>query len=241
MRIVDIFGVNFSVTNYQNATDLIYSVFALPVHGVVESRRDLIFKNAVLNADIVVPDGQPVRWAMNYFYNADLLDRVYGPKLTLLVLKESNRRKLRLFLYGGSTEKVLSNFQKFIQENFPQIIICGAYREKEFGLETLSEDMLRRAQPDIVLVGLGCPTQEKWVDRNKNRVKAVYMGVGAAFSFYAGETKIAPRWMQKRGLEWLFRLFSEPRRLWRRYLFTNSYFIWLVITKLFISNCRRDS
>jgi len=242
MKKVNVFGVDYTITDYQGASELIidkakkylpFAVFALPVHGVIASRSDEELKLAVQSADLIVADGQPIRWVMNYFGNANMKDRVYGPKLMNNVLIKANRENLTLFLYGGSTDKVLTDFQLFISNTYPGIRILGAYREEEFGLDTISIETLNKARPHIVLVGLGCPTQEKWIARHKNDIDAVLIGVGAAFSFFAGATKMAPNWMQDRGLEWLYRLFKEPRRLWHRYLYNNSYFILLIVKKYF--------
>jgi N-acetylglucosaminyldiphosphoundecaprenol N-acetyl-beta-D-mannosaminyltransferase len=241
MQKVNLFGVDYAVTDYHQASTAIlekalnqenFSVFALPVHGIVEYRRDDEFRRAVQTADLIVPDGQPVRWAMNRFYKTALKDRVYGPKLMNEVLVKAQKYKLRVFLYGGSTPKVLDDFESYISSHFPKLNIVGKYREATFGKETIEIDLLVVSKPDIVLVGLGCPEQEKWIARNQSKVDAVFMGVGAAFSFYSGATKMAPAWMQDRGLEWLYRLYKEPCRLWRRYFYYNSYFIWLVIKKL---------
>lgn len=242
MRKVDIFGIKYAVTDYVAATEMIieaakkrvkFSVFALPVHGVVECQQSPDFRKAVDAADLIVPDGQPIKWAMNYFYDAGLKDRVYGPKLTECVLEKMNECNMRIFLYGGSTQIILQSFKQFIQSYYPNIIIAGAYREEAFGVTTLSEEHLNELKPDIVLVGLGCPNQEKWIYKNKNNF--VLMGVGAAFSFLSGEAKKPPVWMQSRGLEWLYRLVNEPKRLWRRYFHTNSYFIFLVIKKYILT------
>jgi exopolysaccharide biosynthesis WecB/TagA/CpsF family protein len=241
MRTIDIFGIQYSATDYDGATAVIienaknrksFSVFALPVHGVIERRSDSEFKVAIEKADLILPDGQPIKWAMNYFYDAGLDDRVYGPELTMRVLEKANALQLSVFLYGGSTATVLQRFEQFINATYPDVIIAGTHREEVFGEVTLSNKYLSKLQPHIVLVGLGCPHQEKWITDNLEQVSGVFIGVGAAFSFYAGETKIAPAWMQKRGLEWFFRLASEPRRLWKRYLYTNTYFIYLVAKKI---------
>lgn len=241
MQTVNIFGIEYAVTNYQLATDLIlekalarrsFSVFALPVHGVVEARRDSMFRQATAAADLVVPDGQPIRWAMNHFYNTGLSDRVYGPELMQQVLSKSNHHKLRVFIYGGSTKQVLDNFETYVSTTFPNLSVVGTYREEVFGEESIDLDALCIAKPDIILVGLGCPIQEKWIAATQSKINAVFMGVGAAFSFHSGATRMAPTWMQNRGLEWLYRLYKEPRRLWRRYLYYNSYFIWLVTKKI---------
>jgi N-acetylglucosaminyldiphosphoundecaprenol N-acetyl-beta-D-mannosaminyltransferase len=241
MQKVNIFGIEYAVTNYHQASTLIlekalarcaFSVFALPVHGVVETRRDEVFMQATLAADLVVPDGQPIRWAMNYFYHTRLAERVYGPRLMNEVLSKANDHDVRVFIYGGSTQQVLDGFRSYVSKNFPNILIVGSYREEIFGEETLGLDRLRDVKPDLVLVGLGCPTQEKWIAATQPKVDTVFMGVGAAFSFYSGVTRMAPAWMQDRGLEWLYRLYKEPRRLWWRYLYYNSYFLVLVIKKL---------
>jgi exopolysaccharide biosynthesis WecB/TagA/CpsF family protein len=241
MHRVDIFGINYAATDYDGATAEIiekaktnqsFSVFALPVHGVIERQRDPEFKEAIDKADLVLPDGQPIKWAMNYFHDTNLDDRVYGPELTRRVLKQANALKLRVFLYGGSTPLVLKRFEQFIAENYPSVRIVGAYRERIFGKTTLSNDIVTELKPHIILVGLGCPNQEKWIAKNQDQINGVMMGVGAAFSFFSGETKMAPEWMQRRGLEWVFRLVREPRRLWRRYFYTNVYFSWLVLKKI---------
>ncbi|MEM7358556.1 MAG: WecB/TagA/CpsF family glycosyltransferase [Pseudomonadota bacterium] len=242
MNRVDIFGVPYAVTDYAAASELIldkakagaaYSVFALPVHGIIEARDDAEFKQAVQTADLIVPDGQPVRWAMNYFHDVGLEDRVYGPKLLAEVLAKADVHKLRVFVYGGSTEEVQTKFVSFIEYNYPNLEVCGVYREDRAAVQTLNADSINSAAPHIVIVGLGCPNQEKWIARHQDQVNAVMIGVGAALSFYSGATKMAPVWMQSLGLEWLFRLLSEPRRLWRRYFYTNSTFILMVLKKMF--------
>lgn len=242
MQKVNIFGIDYAVTDYQQASTVIlekalsqqaFSVFALPVSGVIEFRRDDEFKQAVQAADLIVPDGQPIRWAMNYFYNTGLTARVYGPRLMNEVLSKAkaNDHNIRVFIYGGSTQQVLDDFKSYVLKNFPNVSIVGSYREAIFGEETLDLDQLRLCKPNLVLVGLGCPTQEKWITATQSKTDAVFMGVGAAFSFYSGATKMAPVWMQDNGLEWLYRMYKEPRRLWKRYFYYNSYFIILVIKK----------
>lgn len=245
MRKVDIFGVKYAVTDYRGATDEIiekakqyqsYSVFALPVHGVIERRRDPEFRAAIDKAHLILPDGQPIKWAMNYFYDTCLKDRVYGPELTKRVLEKANEEQLSVFLYGGNTTITLQRFENFIKATYPKVTIVGTYRERVFGELTLSNKHLRELKPNIILVGLGCPNQEKWIAKNLNELDGVMIGVGAAFSFYSGELKMAPLWMQRKGLEWLFRLAREPRRLGRRYIYTNTYFVLLVVMAFFKVN-----
>lgn len=239
----NIFGVNYSVTNYSQATNLIiehaqknvsFGVTALAVHGLVESYKSPMLKEMVNKINLIVPDGQPIRWAMNHFYQTKLLDRVYGPELTLRVLKKSNDLGLNIYLYG-SKQATLYKLTKFIETNFSNINIVGVHADR-FREATLEEDSIdinsiNHSKAHIVLVGRGCPRQEVWVSNHIGKVNAVMMAVGAAFDFHAGTVEQAPKWMQDRGLEWFFRLTKEPKRLWKRYLFTNTMFIYLFTKK----------
>lgn len=237
---VNVLGTDFAVVDYDLASGIIvdaakrnesFSVFALPVHGVIENHRDQQMKMATETADMIVPDGQPVRWFMNHFYNVGLEDRVYGPTLTLHVLKKANPLGLRVFLYGGKSEETIRKFSELIRKSYPNIVICGTYREDDPTVDTLTPEMVNGKRPHILLVGRGCPHQEKWISSNHGKIDAAMLGVGAAFSFHAGETVQAPRWLQDRGLEWLYRLLTEPRRLWKRYLITNTMFLYLLYQK----------
>ncbi len=230
--------VDYAVVDYESASDTIieqaeqrssYGVFALPVHGLVTAVQDLLMREATQQAQMIVPDGQPIRWAMNYFHQTDLKDRVYGPTLTLYVLRKANERGLSVFLYGGNTQETLGKFADFIREKYPKVTVCGQYREEEADGNTLSSEAINKSGAHIVLVGRGCPRQEIWVANRLGSVDAVMMAVGAAFSFHAGTIRQAPTWMQNAGLEWLFRLLMEPERLWKRYLLTNGYFIYLFL------------
>ncbi len=227
--------------DYNSASDIIienakknksFAVSALAVHGLITSLEDQELKNAIPKIDLIVPDGQPIRWALNSFYKIGMKDRVYGPDLTLEVLKKANKYSLKIFLFG-STKDTLKKFRSFIENNFPDIIISGYHvdRFREASPEEDLEDIqkINESGAHIVLVGRGCPRQEKWVANHKGKVNAAMMAVGAAFDFHAETLIQAPRWMQNYGLEWLFRLIQEPRRLWRRYLFTNSKFIFLFL------------
>ncbi|MBS4065234.1 MAG: WecB/TagA/CpsF family glycosyltransferase [Chitinophagaceae bacterium] len=239
-----LFGVDYSLTDYEKASQLIvdcglkhisYGVSALAVHGLIESYRNPVLLEKVNKIDLVVPDGQPIRWALNFFHKAKLKDRVYGPQLTLDVLKYANEKKMKLYLFGSS-EETLRKFSSNINTWFPQIIICGVHTDR-FRDATSAEDeadiqKINTSGANIVLVGRGCPRQEVWVSDHLGKVNAAMMAVGAAFDFHAGVVKQAPQWMQRSGFEWLYRLIKEPRRLWKRYLITNSIFIFLVIRKL---------
>lgn len=237
---VNVLGIDFAVVDYDSASDAIvhaanrnesFSVFALPVHGIIENHTDDQMKKATQTANMIVPDGQPVRWCMNHFHNVGLEDRVYGPTLTLHVLNKANPLGLRVFLYGGKTDETISRFSAFIRSRYPNIVICGTYREDDPTADTLTSEMVNEKKPHLLLVGRGCPRQEKWISNNQGKVDAAMMAVGAAFSFHAGEINQAPQWMQDRGLEWLHRLGSEPGRLWKRYLVTNTMFLYLLCQK----------
>ncbi|WKN40694.1 WecB/TagA/CpsF family glycosyltransferase [Tunicatimonas pelagia] len=251
MRNANVFNaINYAITDYESASDTIiqqaeqrnsYGVFALPVHGLVEAVQNPAMREATRKAQMIVPDGQPIRWAMNFFHRVGLKDRVYGPTLTLHVLKKANAKELGIFLYGGNTEETLDKFANFIRNTYPNVTICGQYREEKADGNTLSADTINNSGAHIVLVGRGCPRQEIWVANQLDKVNAVMMAVGAAFSFHAGTVKQAPAWMQAAGLEWLFRLLMEPQRLWKRYLLTNGYFIYLFLKEIITPNRREKT
>ncbi len=232
-----LFWPDYANVDYESASDIIihkasrnssFGVSALAVHGLMTSLSNPDLKKSINKIDLIVPDGQPVRWALNSFYKLGMKDRVYGPELTLHVLRKANDLGLGVFLYGSS-KKTSDLFKAFIMKEFPQVRISGQHidRFREATEEEDIEDIVRinESGAHIVLVGRGCPRQELWVANHLTKVNAVMMAVGAAFDFHAGVLDQAPAWMQKRGLEWLFRLVKEPKRLWRRYLVTNSQFL----------------
>jgi N-acetylglucosaminyldiphosphoundecaprenol N-acetyl-beta-D-mannosaminyltransferase len=240
-----LFDIDYAIVDYNLAAESIiqmaarrqsFGVSALAVHGLVTAAKDCRVGNAVRSIDMVVPDGQPVRWALNLLHRAGMQDRVYGPTLTLHVLNKANEMGLSIFLFG-STKQTLDLLTKFIHNNYSNVRLAGIHvdRFRDATLEEDREDILKINQSGahIVLVGRGCPRQEIWVADHLGRVNAAMMAVGAAFDFHAGTLSQAPHWMQKCGLEWFFRLLMEPRRLWKRYLTTNSYFIWLCFRELF--------
>jgi N-acetylglucosaminyldiphosphoundecaprenol N-acetyl-beta-D-mannosaminyltransferase len=239
-----LFGVYYSPATYKSASELIieraqnhisFGVSALAVHGLIESYRNPKLLEKVNKIDLIVPDGQPIRWALNFFYNTHLKDRVYGPALTLAVLKLAHEKKLSVYLYG-STEKTINLLSMNIKKWFPQLKICGVHvdRFRDATEEEDNEDIrkINTSGAHIVLVGRGCPRQEIWVSDHLGKINAAMMAVGAAFDFHAGIVKQAPPWMQRSGLEWFYRLLKEPKRLWKRYMITNSFFLYLVIKKV---------
>ena len=234
-----IFGVNYFATNYEEASTILvrqakskrsFTFSALAVHGLIEACNNKVFLNVVNAIDMVVPDGQPVKWALNNYYNLGLKDRVAGPDLTLHVLEKANLEGLGIYLFGG-TNDTLEKLTRFIKTNYNKINICGKHIDRFREATELEDkedmDKINASGAHIVLVGRGCPRQEFWVNSHKGKIKAVMMAVGAAFDFHAKNIRRAPVWMQKTGLEWLFRLSQDPKRLWKRYFYTNATFIFL--------------
>ncbi|MEP7257757.1 MAG: WecB/TagA/CpsF family glycosyltransferase [Flavitalea sp.] len=238
---MQLFTANYSITDYLRASEKIiskarsrisYGVSALAVHGLIETVKDKNFRDTVNKLDMIVPDGQPIRWALNSFYNAGLHDRVTGPILTKYVLARASEEKLGVYLYG-STAETLEKFTAFIQINYPGVKISGLHPDR-FREATPEEDLedikkINDSGAHIVLVGRGCPRQEKWVANHLGKIHSVMMAVGAAFDFHAGNISQAPEWMQKAGMEWFYRLVQEPGKLWKRYLTTNPHFIILFL------------
>ena len=196
-----------------------FSVAFMPVHSFMTAVESNEFKEAITSFDIVTPDGQPVRWALNHFHKAGLTERVYGPDITLDICAEAAQKGLTLFFYG-STEEVLSKLKENLLSQFPKLIIKGMLAPP-FGKrsdQTISQDIIviKASNADILFVGLGCPKQELFAAKHKEEIGIPILAVGAAFDFHAGTLAQAPAWMQKRGFEWLFRLIKEPRRLFVR-------------------------
>lgn len=234
---VDLFGVRVSVTTYNHATSAImdaarnrrsYAVSALAVHGLMEAVGDAQFRSVVNEIDLVTPDGQPVRWAMNHLHHTDLDDRVYGPDLTWKVIEAAAEEGVGIYLFG-STEETCDAFRAEIERRHPAAKVVDVQPDR-FRDATPAEDeadvvRMNESGAGVVLVGRGCPRQERWVAAHRGRVQAAMLAVGAAFDYGAGNLAAPPAWMQRTGLQWLYRLVQEPRRLWRRYLVTNSRFL----------------
>lgn len=203
-------------------------------HSVVTATDDAAFAAAVQQADMATPDGAPVAWLIGR-QTGLAQQRINGPDLMRRYLAEGARHGGPIFLYGA-TEETLQILRTRVAGAFPDIQIAGTY-SPPFRPLTADEDeqvveMINSSGATTVWVSLGCPKQEKWMAVHRDRVRAVMIGVGAAFDYHAGTIKRAPLWMQKNGLEWLHRLASEPRRLWKRYLVTNSLFIFLALRQL---------
>jgi exopolysaccharide biosynthesis WecB/TagA/CpsF family protein len=207
-------------------------ITALAVHGVMEGVLDRQFRYRLNQFELVLPDGQPVRWALRLLYGVKLADRVYGPTLTLHLCEAAEQRSIRVYFYG-STESTLGALRRNLETRYPKLRIVGAEPSKfrrltaEEKLQTV--ERIRASGAQIVFIGLGCPRQEIWAYEYQPSLDLPILAVGAAFDFLGGTKPQAPRWMQRYGLEWLFRFLHEPRRLWRRYLLLNPTFLLLLM------------
>ncbi|MBC7234624.1 MAG: WecB/TagA/CpsF family glycosyltransferase [Chloroflexi bacterium] len=235
----NVLGVGVSALNMDIALETIdawvregghHYVCVTGVHGVMESQADAELKRIHNRASMVTPDGMPLVW-ISRLRGQKHVRRVYGPDLMAAVCAHSVGRGYRHFLYGGA-EGVPERLKERLEARYPGLQVVGTYSPPFRPLtEEEQGEVIRRIDEsgaDIVWVGLSTPKQERWMAMMYRRLKApVLIGVGAAFDFHAGLKKQAPRWMQRSGLEWLFRLLTEPRRLWRRYLINNPKFVWL--------------
>jgi N-acetylglucosaminyldiphosphoundecaprenol N-acetyl-beta-D-mannosaminyltransferase len=212
------------------------------VHMVMEAHDDPEFAAKVNAADLVVPDGMPLLWVQK-LQGAKEAKRVRGNDLMLALFEYAEKHGLKLGFYGGQDE-TLNGLYKRAGRDYPNLKIVYTYSPLFRPLTAIEDaaitDDISKSAPDILFVGLGCPKQENWMAEHRDRVGAVMIGVGAAFDFYAGNLKEAPRWMSNIGLEWLFRLAMEPKRLWRRYLILNPRFMWLAIRQLMQKPARKQ-
>ncbi len=205
------------------------------MHGVAEAHDDPAFK-AILNAaDLVVPDGMPLVWIGRRQGHA-LRRRVYGPELMLAFCQASAPRGYRHFFYGGAPG-VPEQLADVFRQRFLGLHVVGTYsppfRPLGPGEDAEITRLIREAAPDVVWVGLSTPKQEQWMHEHRERLSVpVLIGVGAAFDFHTGRVRQAPAWMREHGLEWLFRLIQEPRRLWRRYIIHGAKFCYWVALEL---------
>ena len=235
----NLLGVLIDATTYQAAVERIMtaaeagrglSVTALAVHGVMTGVGDAEHRHRLNEFDLVTPDGQPVRWGLNLLHGAGLDDRVYGPTLTLKVCEEAAARGVPVYFYGSRPE-VLEKLTQNLEARFPGFEVAGSEPSK-FRQTTPREkdeiaERIRDSGAQIVFVGLGCPRQEVFAYEYKDALRMPVIAVGAAFDYHAGLLEEPPAWMQRRGLQWFYRLLQDPRRLWKRYLILNTQFVTL--------------
>lgn len=238
-----ILGICVSETNYASACDRIQSltkshpsacIIAANVHVIMTAYWNPKYRDILDQAALVTPDGMPLVWGMRWLGAKDQ-PRVYGPDLMLAWCDRATHLNSSIYLYG-STPETLQRLSARLQQIFPNLQIAGTHSPPFRTLTPQEEgadiERIHRSGAAVVFVGLGCPKQEEWMYRQVGKLNAVMIGVGAAFKFHSGEVSQAPHWMMTLGLEWLFRLIKEPRRLWFRYLVTNSAFIFLFAGQL---------
>lgn len=209
------------------------------VHSVITAQHNKPFFHALTNADMATPDGMPISWMLRQmgFPNQR---RINGPDLMWNYCAFAESKRESIFLYG-STKQTLNNLQLRLHISYPKLRIAGIYSPPFRALSEEEENsitsMINNSGANVVFVSLGCPKQELWMATQRGKINAVMIGIGAAFDYHAGTINRAPLWMQERGLEWLHRLYSEPHRLWKRYMVTNSIFIvlagWQLMTYKF--------
>ncbi|MGH2555859.1 MAG: WecB/TagA/CpsF family glycosyltransferase [Actinomycetota bacterium] len=204
----------------------------LPAHPTVIARRDPVYRDLLNRADLNVADGMGVVWACRLQGFRRMQERVYGPDFLLEAFRWGEDRGIRHTFVGG-TENTLDLLIQALRRRYPRVRVQGAYAPpfRDVNEESVQEDLSRlNVTADLLWVGLGTPKQQVWADiaRNYSPAKAI-LTVGAAYDFIAGVKPQAPRWMQRHGLEWAFRLATEPRRLWRRALVDNAVFAWAVL------------
>lgn len=233
----NLLGVRIDAVDYEAAIHKIItaarqkkklSVSALAVHGVMTGVLDETHRYRLNRLDLVCPDGQPVRWALNLLYKTKLPDRVCGPELLLRVCERAAKEGLPIYLYGSRPE-ILEALLKNLRDRFPKLMIAG-YQPSRFRQVSPEEKQqivedIRNSGAAIAFVGLGCPRQEVWVYEYAQDLGMPLLAVGAAFDMHAGRISQAPKLLQKWGMEWFYRLMQEPTRLWRRYVFLNPLYV----------------
>ncbi len=236
----NVLGVGVNAIDYDAAVAKIINagkcqrpmtVTALAVHGIMTGALDPAHRYRLNQFDIVCPDGQPVRWALRWLHRQHLANRVYGPELTLRLCAAAAAENVPIFMFGA-TEEMLELLVGNLRSRFPQLTIAGCRASRFRKLSPIERDELateiNTSGAGLCFVGLGCPRQEIFAYEMRDHLKMPQIAVGAAFAFHAGLLSQAPPWMQRHGLEWLYRLTREPKRLWRRYLYLNPGFLTLL-------------
>jgi len=237
-RRVPVLGLNIDVTDYDDAIATITElarkwngayVCVTNVHVTIEAEDDPSFRELVNNADLVLPDGTPLVWMQRWQGN-EQASQVRGPSLMPMLMQHAEREGLKVGFLGGRQE-VLDKILERARVDFPKLDVAYSYSPPFRSLtddeNAAMTDEINASGAQILFVGLGCPKQERWIAVNRDRVRAVSIGVGAAFDLYAGNIREAPAIISRLGMEWIFRLLQEPRRLFSRYLLVNPRFMWL--------------
>lgn len=236
----NVLGVEVDAVDLEAATERILDAArrgrplgatALAVHGVMTGVLDAEQRWRLNHLDLAVPDGQPVRWALNLLAGKRLAERVYGPDLMLAVCGRAAAEELPIYFYGSRPE-VLADLEARLVARFPGLRVAGRepsrFRREPPAVQREIAERIRASGAAVTFVGLGCPRQEVWVYEHRELIPMPLVAVGAAFDFHAGRMPQAPPALQRAGLEWLYRLGREPARLWRRYLLLNPLYLALV-------------
>lgn len=245
MKKKNIFNTIISIGTYQAFIDEIFLLVQLKipsyvcfanVHMVIEAYHDKAFQKLINEANLLAPDGRPLSVFLRLAEGIKQ-DRICGMDVLPDLLKQAEAYGKSVYFYGTTNELLKIIVQKAKTE-FPTLQVAGYYSPP---FRTLSEkedeaitEMINEAKPDLVFVSLGCPKQERWMAEHKNKLNVCLLGLGQAFKVYAGMEKRLPRWMRNLSLEWVYRLYLEPGRLWKRYMYTNSYFLFLTARHLTI-------
>jgi N-acetylglucosaminyldiphosphoundecaprenol N-acetyl-beta-D-mannosaminyltransferase len=245
---VELLGVRVGVVSLEETARLVvrlareppgpsgpHYVCATSVHGLIEASEDPRFRDILNRATVVTPDGMPLVW-LGRMLGAAAMTRVYGPDLTLRILELTAGRDIGHFFYGGAPG-VADELGARMATRFPGVRVAGAYsppyRELTDAEVRAVAERINQSGARIVWVGLSTPKQERWIDTIRPLLDAgVLLSVGAAFDFHTGRVRQAPPWIGRAGLEWLYRLVSEPRRLWRRYAYNNPRYVYLAVKQL---------
>jgi N-acetylglucosaminyldiphosphoundecaprenol N-acetyl-beta-D-mannosaminyltransferase len=241
----NVLGILIDAVDYEAAISFVFEcarqnrgamISALAVHGVMTGALDAAHKFRLNDFDLLVPDGQPVRWVMNWLYGTKLLDRVYGPELMRRICERAANEGTPIYLYG-STRPVVTSLAESLTRMFSRLNIVGsepsAFRKLNPDEKAALQERIQSSGASIVFIGLGCPRQEVFTYEFHGSLSVPVLAVGAAFPLLAGMLPQAPPWMQRLGLEWLFRLLAEPRRLWQRYLYLNPAYLFLAALQRF--------
>ncbi|HXB91970.1 MAG TPA: WecB/TagA/CpsF family glycosyltransferase [Puia sp.] len=243
MKKMQVLNFPISIGKYQDYIEYIINsattgvseyIYVANVHMVVEAFWNKSFSEKVRKAIVVTPDGKPLTWALRLLYGIKQ-DRVAGMDVLPALLKKSEKMQLPVYIYGG-TESLLQKTSLYLNTHYPDLVINGLYsppfRDLTKEEETRTIERINESGAKLVFVVLGCPKQEQWMASMAGKVNAVMIGIGGALPVMVGLQKRAPKWMQNSGLEWLFRLLLEPRRLFKRYAVTNSVFLYLLSREL---------
>jgi N-acetylglucosaminyldiphosphoundecaprenol N-acetyl-beta-D-mannosaminyltransferase len=238
-----VLGMRVDATSYEDAARRVVRwaqeeqsayVCVATVHMTMEAFDSAAFRQIVNGAHLVTPDGRPLVWALKALGTRNAA-QVRGTDLTTRVLQQAERENVPIGLYGGTPE-VLEALVRVLRARFPKLRVACRIAPPFRPLTPEEDRVVTRdivaSGARIVFVGIGCPKQERWMAAHKDHLTAVMVGVGAAFDFHTGRVRQAPRWMQMAGLEWLFRLFMEPKRLWKRYAKHNPRFLVLFVLQL---------